>query len=69
MEKAQQLALGQYDQASRKADYYKIQELLARDVPEIFFWDLRQMHVISNDFKGFDPNPVTESWNSWQWSI
>ena len=69
MEKAQQLALEHYDRAARKGDYFKIQELLARDVPEIFFWDLRQMHVISTDFKGFDPNPVTESWNAWQWSI
>lgn len=69
MEKAQQLALEHYDRAARKRDYFQIQELLARDVPEIFFWDLRQMHVISTDFKGFDPNPVTESWNAWQWSI
>jgi len=27
------------------------------------------MEPISVDFKGFDPNPVVESWNAWQWSI
>jgi len=27
------------------------------------------MEPISVDFKGFDPNPVVESWNAWQWTI
>jgi hypothetical protein len=42
---------------------------MARDNPQIFFWWTRQMEPVSVDFKGFDPNPVTESWNAWQWSI
>jgi peptide/nickel transport system substrate-binding protein len=69
MEAAQKTALTQYDRPARTAAYYRIQQLLARDNPEIFFWWLRQMEPISTDFKGFDPNPVTESWNAWQWSI
>jgi len=69
MQAAQNAALTHYDRASRMAAYFKIQQLLARDNPEIFFWWLRQMEPISPDFKGFDPNPVTESWNAWQWSI
>ncbi|MBV9270184.1 MAG: peptide ABC transporter substrate-binding protein [Candidatus Eremiobacteraeota bacterium] len=69
MEAAQNDALNNYDQAGRKKAYDRIQELLQRDVPEVFFWDLRQMHPISTDFKGFDPNPVMEPWNAWQWSI
>jgi len=69
MEAAQKLALSAYDRPSRKQDYAKIQALLARDVPEIFFWDLRQLNPVSTDFQGFDPNPVTESWNAYQWSI
>lgn len=69
MEAAQNAALTHYDRASRTAAYYKIQQLLARDNPEIFFWWTRQMEPINPDFKGFDPNPVTESWNAWQWSI
>ncbi len=35
----------------------------------IFLYWLRQMEPISVDFHGFDPNPVVESWNAWQWSI
>jgi peptide/nickel transport system substrate-binding protein len=69
MQAAQHQALTHYDRATRKKAYFRIQELLARDVPEIVFWWTRQLEPISVDFKGFDPNPVVESWNAWQWSI
>lgn len=69
MQAAQAMALTHYDRATRKIAYDKIQELLARDNPMIFIWWLRQQEPISVDFKGFDPNPVLESWNAWQWSI
>ncbi|MGC2128957.1 MAG: ABC transporter substrate-binding protein, partial [Candidatus Aquilonibacter sp.] len=69
MDAAETMALTHYDQATRKAAYAKTQALLARDVPEIFINWLRQMHPISVDFKNFDPNPVVESWNAWQWTI
>jgi peptide/nickel transport system substrate-binding protein len=69
MEAAQKVALDNYDRPTRKKAYFQIQDLLARDVPEIFFYYLRTMQPISENFKGFAPNPVTESWNAWQWSI
>ncbi|MBV8434334.1 MAG: peptide ABC transporter substrate-binding protein [Candidatus Eremiobacteraeota bacterium] len=69
MDGAQTTALTEYGQAERKAAYATIQRLLARDNPDIFFWWTRQMEPISVDFKGFDPNPVVEDWNAWQWSI
>lgn len=69
MQAAQKDALTHYDRPSRTAAYHKIQQLLARDNPYIYLWWTRQMEPISVDFKGFDPNPVVESWNSWQWSI
>jgi peptide/nickel transport system substrate-binding protein len=69
MDAAETMALTHYDQATRKAAYAKTQTLLARDVPEIFINWLRQMHPINVDFKGFDPSPVIENWNAWQWSI
>lgn len=69
MQAAQQAALTHYDRVARTAAYYRIEQLLARDNPQIFFWWERQMEPISVDFKGFDPNPVTEGWNAWQWSI
>jgi peptide/nickel transport system substrate-binding protein len=69
MDAQQTIALNNYDKPTRKAAYAHIQQLLHSDVPEIFLWWTRQMHPISVNFKGFAPNPVTESWNAWQWSI
>jgi peptide/nickel transport system substrate-binding protein len=69
MDAAQEIALTHYLVAERKPAYATIEGLLARDNPELFFWWVRQLEPISVDFKGFAPNPVTESWNAWQWSI
>lgn len=69
MDAAETVALTHYDKATRKSSYARTQELLARNVPSIFLWWSRQEQPISVDFKGFDPNPVQEAWNAWQWSI
>ena len=69
MQAAQTAALTHYGRADRTAAYFQTQRILARDNPEIFLWWRRQMEPISVDFRGFDPNPVIESWNAWQWSI
>lgn len=69
MQAAQRSALSHYDRPTRTAAYYQIQDLLVRDNPMIFLYWLRQMEPISVDFHGFDPNPVVESWNAWEWSI
>jgi peptide/nickel transport system substrate-binding protein len=68
MDAAQQAALSNYDRATRKAAYSKIEHLLAQDNPILFFWWQRQQEAISVDFHGFDPNPVVESWDAWRWS-
>jgi peptide/nickel transport system substrate-binding protein len=69
MESAQSAALTHYDRALRTVDYARIQRLLARDNPYVFLWWQRQQEAVSDDFKGFAPNPVNEAWNAWQWSI
>ncbi|HEV3091603.1 MAG TPA: peptide ABC transporter substrate-binding protein [Candidatus Cybelea sp.] len=69
MDAAQAAALDRYDRPSRKAAYSRIEHLLARDNPMIYFWWQRQQEAISVDFHGFDPNPVNEAWNAWQWKI
>jgi hypothetical protein len=38
-------------------------------MPIDYLWWPRQLQPISVDFKGFDPNPVNEAWNCWEWSI
>lgn len=69
MDAAQADALQHYDTATRKRAYSKIERLLSVDNPALYFWWQRQQEAISVDFHGFDPNPVIESWNAWQWSI
>ncbi|HZY96419.1 MAG TPA: peptide ABC transporter substrate-binding protein [Candidatus Cybelea sp.] len=69
MDAAQVTALTHYDRPTRKRAYSRIESLLAVDNPIVFFWWQRQQEAISVDFHGFAPNPVTESWNAWQWRI
>ncbi len=69
MDAAQAIALRNYDRPTRTKAYATIEELLATDNPQIFFWWDRQAQAVSPDFKGFDPNPVTESWNAYTWTI
>ncbi len=69
MEALQSEALTTYNRAQRRAAYWKIESLIVRDNPVIPLWYQRQQEAIDVRFKGFAPNPVTESWNAWQWSI
>ncbi len=69
MDAAEAVALTHYDRATRTKAYARTQQLLHDDVPNVYFYWRRQMQPISDDFKGFDPNPVEEAWNAWQWSI
>lgn len=69
MDAAQKMALENYDRPTRKKAYALIQHYQARDLPEIYFYYLRTMQPVSENFKGFRPNPVIESWNAWEWSI
>ncbi len=69
MDAAQRAALGTYDQAARKKAYSRIQQLIARDLPVDEIWFPRMAQPINPDFKGFDPNPVNEAWDAYQWEI
>lgn len=69
MDVAQDRALSRYDRPTRKAAYAKIEQLLADDVPELFFYYPRGIQGFSSAFAGFAPNSVTESWNAFQWTI
>ena len=69
MDAAQNAALATYDQAARKQAYATIQKLIATDIPEIVLWYTRFPQATNPDFKGFDPNPINEAWNAYQWEI
>ncbi|HTW85267.1 MAG TPA: peptide ABC transporter substrate-binding protein [Candidatus Sulfotelmatobacter sp.] len=69
MDADQRAALASYDEGPRKAAYDKIQELIASDQPTDYLWFAVFPQAINPAFQGFDPNPINESWNAWQWSI
>lgn len=69
MEALQNVALTRYEQPVRADAYRRIEALLARDNPILFFWWQRQQEAVSDGFKNFEPNPAVESWNAWQWSL
>jgi peptide/nickel transport system substrate-binding protein len=69
MDDAQETALTNFSIPARTAAYAKIEALLSRDVPQPPIWWPRQIQPINPDFKGFAPNPVTETWNAYQWDI
>jgi peptide/nickel transport system substrate-binding protein len=69
MERLQRLALGTYDEETRKKAYSGIQKLLARDVPDIDLFYFRFLQPINPAFKNFAPNPINEAWNAFLWEI
>lgn len=69
MEAAQRDALEHSERRVRKAAYARIEGLVARDVPVVPLWWPRAAHAISSDVRGFAPNGLVSTWNSWQWSI
>ncbi len=69
MDAAQTAALSSYEDGPRKKAYGTIQELIARDVPELIVWYARFPQATNPDFKGFAPNPVNEAWNAYQWEM
>jgi peptide/nickel transport system substrate-binding protein len=69
MDAAQQAGLETYTQAGRKAAYTRIQRVLEQNAPLDFFWWPKQIQAVNPDLHGFDPSPVVETWNAWQWSI
>ncbi len=69
METLQNQALTHYDRSTRQKAYHGIEAILARDNPILAFWWQRQQEAVVSNLRGFDPNPVTESWNAWEWSL
>ncbi|HMD02878.1 MAG TPA: hypothetical protein VKG44_07910, partial [Candidatus Baltobacteraceae bacterium] len=69
MDALQARALASDERAVRAPAYHQIEALLRHDNPIVIFWWQRQQEALAVDLKGFAPNPVTESWNAWEWSL
>ncbi|MFN2529023.1 MAG: peptide ABC transporter substrate-binding protein [Candidatus Baltobacteraceae bacterium] len=63
-------ALATVDQNRRKADYLIVQQEMAKDVPTIILYFVKEPYVYNTDLEGFTPSPVISPfWNPQEYSI
>jgi len=62
---AEHEALQSYDFAARRAAYWKVQELLAEDVPAVFLTWVDNSYVVRDSVQDF--NPGENFYGSWGW--
>ena len=66
----ERIALTDYHRDARRAAYWRIQELLAEDVPVVFMYFAKRNDAVRDGFTGYEPAPaVTEFWNTWEWHM
>jgi peptide/nickel transport system substrate-binding protein len=59
-----------YNRTARKADYARVQSILAEDLPLLPLWFVQREDVVNIDLQNYKPAHIATSfWNSWQWSI
>jgi peptide/nickel transport system substrate-binding protein len=70
LDAAENSALSNYAQEKRKADYARVQRILATDLPIYVIWFQQRQDVVNIDLKNYKPaQAVSPFWNSWQWEI
>jgi peptide/nickel transport system substrate-binding protein len=67
MDRLQAAALTTYDVVRRKAEYAKIETLLAEDVPQVFIYYQPQISAIDPSLQNFKPSMITPTWNAQDW--
>ncbi|MBF0539741.1 MAG: peptide-binding protein [Nitrospirae bacterium] len=58
-----------FDIEKRKKAYYKIQEILAEDVPYVFLYVPDALPIVHNRFNGIDPSPIGIGYNLPKWYV
>ncbi|MBI4843360.1 MAG: peptide-binding protein [Nitrospirae bacterium] len=58
-----------FDIGERKKAYYRIQEILAEEVPYIFLYVPDAMPIVHSRFKGIKPTPIGISYNFNKWFV
>ncbi|MBF0317923.1 MAG: peptide-binding protein [Nitrospirae bacterium] len=58
-----------FDIEKRKKAYYKIQEILAEDVPYVFLYVPDALPVVHKRFKGIAPSPIGIGYNMPKWHV
>jgi peptide/nickel transport system substrate-binding protein len=70
LDAAEQAALATNDIVARKAQYARIQDILARELPLLMLWFERYDYAVNSDLRNFKPAHVgSPFWNTWDWQI
>jgi len=69
LDAAERTALSRYDIPTRKRAYFTVQEILAREAPQIYLWWPRQIEAVTTRLQNFRPNGIVEAWNAYAWSF
>ncbi|MDE2572222.1 MAG: peptide ABC transporter substrate-binding protein [bacterium] len=69
VERLERAALSTYDRAARKRDYFRIQEIVAHDVPIIYLFDPTYVYAYRGRLHGFAPSGLSPTWNAWSWEV
>lgn len=62
-------ALGAHTQQQRRALYFRVQDILAQDVPYDYLYAPTYGFAARRNLRGFSPTPFSPTWNSWEWRI
>jgi peptide/nickel transport system substrate-binding protein len=58
-----------FDIEQRKKAYFRIQEILAEDVPYIFLYVPDATPILHSRFRGIEPSPIGISYNLHRWYV
>jgi peptide/nickel transport system substrate-binding protein len=62
-------AVREPDQKARRADYARIDAIVARDVPIIYLFNPNYIYAYRSALHGFAPNAFSPTWNAYAWRL
>jgi peptide/nickel transport system substrate-binding protein len=69
IDRLEERAVREPDQAARRADYARIDAIVARDVPIIYLFNPNYIYAYRSALHGFAPNASSPTWNAYAWSL
>lgn len=69
MDALQAQAIGTYDERVRGQLYAKIEQLLARDVPQVYIYYQPNINALNPALLNFRPSMITATWNAQEWEF
>jgi peptide/nickel transport system substrate-binding protein len=69
IQRLEEVAVTEVDQAKRRLCYERIDVIVARDVPIMYLFNPSYVYAYRTRLKGFMPNAFSPTWNAYAWDI